>query len=95
MITTLPARREAVAQALAVLRLCDGVQLRPRAGGCELMVMCECSASGRRALEQRLSERGVGAAIGWAEFPSDGVTLETLMAKAREGSRRPRLVRPR
>lgn len=95
LVTTLPRERKQIVRALSILRVCDGVQLRPAPKGAELVVIAECDAECRPALERRLSEYGAPPNIGWAEFPGDGVTLNSLLARARAASRRPRLVPPR
>jgi hypothetical protein len=69
--------------ACAKLRVTDGVAVLPSVGGCRLCAVMEPDSRARRAIEARLRNAcGEGVGLGWATFPEDGATLESLVAVA-------------
>jgi hypothetical protein len=69
--------------ACAVLRVTDGVAVLPSFRGCRLCAVIEPDSRARRAIESRLRNAcGEGVGLGWATFPKDGATLESLVAVA-------------
>ena len=66
------------------LRATDGFDVVKGCDGIELRGVLEDQGLDRAAFEQRLlGLLGAQARIGWASFPADGVTLETLVDAAR------------
>ncbi len=64
-------------------RITDSVTLGRNAGGSELFAFLDAHGFVREGLEARLAERFSGRSFGWATFPKDGVTLQTLLDHAR------------
>jgi hypothetical protein len=77
-----PRRRSTV---IAVFRVSDSVALGRAAGEYELRAMLLDRDLDRAAVERRVAEAsGQGVSLGWARFPEDGVTLDTLVDVARK-----------
>jgi hypothetical protein len=69
---------------LESFRITDSVTLGKTSGGVELYALLDDKDFVREGLERRLSElRGGSASFGWATFPGDGVTIQTLIEHAR------------
>lgn len=70
----------------AALRLTDGFDYRPARAGIELHgVIDDCSVHDRSTIERRLSELSAAVpAFGWALYPDEGLTLDVLVAAARQ-----------
>jgi hypothetical protein len=68
---------------LESFRITDSVTLGRGAGGSELYALLDAHGFVREGLERRLEERFEGGRFGWASFPEDGVTLQTLIEHAR------------
>jgi hypothetical protein len=68
---------------LESFRITDSVTLG-RGGGSELYALLDAHGFIREGLERRLAERFEGRRFGWATFPEDGVTLQTLIEHARK-----------
>ncbi len=74
-----------VRELLATLRTTDGVEVTSRGGRSELRAVLDARDLDRTAVERRIRDAvHADATVGWAAFPEDGVTLETLVAAARE-----------
>jgi hypothetical protein len=69
---------------LESFRITDSVTLGRGAGGSELYGLLDAHGFMREGLERRLEERFEGRRFGWATFPEDGVTLQTLIEHARK-----------
>lgn len=69
---------------LESFRITDSVTLGRGAGGSELYALLDAHGFMREGLERRLEERFEGRRFGWATFPEDGVTLQTLIEHARK-----------
>ena len=79
-------RRGHPSDVAAALRVTDGVSVLRRARGWEIcaVVPAEDGEAARRAVEQRLVPiAGEAVAPGWASFPTDGFTLDSLCEHAR------------
>jgi hypothetical protein len=76
---------------LESFRITDSVTLRKANGGAELYTLLDDKGFVREGLERRLSElRGGRSSFGWATFPDDGVTIQTLIEHARDQMRQAR-----
>jgi hypothetical protein len=65
-------------------RITDSVTLGKENGGVELYALLDDKDFVREGIERRLSELRAGrASFGWATFPQDGVTIQTLIEHAR------------
>jgi hypothetical protein len=69
---------------LESFRITDSVTLGRGAGDSELYALLDAHGFMREGLERRLEERFEGRRFGWATFPEDGVTLQTLIEHARK-----------
>jgi hypothetical protein len=77
------AGRRSTSAALSVLRVTDGVATLRSLRGYGLCAVIEANPRARAAIENRLRNAcGVEVGLGWASFPADGVTLESLIAAA-------------
>jgi hypothetical protein len=77
------ASRGSASAACSVLRVTDGVAIMPSLRGSGLCAVLEPDADARTAIEHRLRDVcGSEVGLGWASFPEDGVTLESLIAAA-------------
>jgi hypothetical protein len=77
------AGRGSASAAAQVLRVTDGVAILPSLRGAGLCAVLEADPVARTAIEQRLRNvYGSDVRLGWASFPNDGVTLESLVAVA-------------
>ncbi len=77
------ARRGRAQLARSVLRVTDGPVVTSSARGHRLCAVLEPDPRARRAIEHRLRDVfGSDVRAGWATFPEDGVTLESLIAAA-------------
>jgi hypothetical protein len=77
------AGRERAQLARSVLRVTDGPVVMSSAEGHGLCAVLEPDARARSAIEHRLRNAcGSDVRTGWATFPEDGVTLESLIAAA-------------
>jgi hypothetical protein len=77
------AGRRSARAACSVLRVTDGVAIMPSLRGYGLCAVLEPDAHARTAIEHRLRNVcGSEVRLGWASFPEDGVTLESLIAAA-------------
>jgi hypothetical protein len=74
---------EEVSGMLESFRITDSVTLGRGAGGTELYALLDAHGFIREGLERRLAERFEDRRFGWATFPGDGVTLQTLIEHAR------------
>jgi hypothetical protein len=84
------ARRGSARQARSVLRVTDGAAVMSPARGHGLCAVLESDARARIAIEHRLRNVcGSDIRAGWATFPEDGVTLESLIAAATDRIRIP------
>jgi hypothetical protein len=72
-----------LAHLLESFRITDSVTLGRGADGSELYALLDAFSFDRQGLERRLAERLNGQSLGWASFPEDGVTLQTLIEHAR------------
>lgn len=72
-----------LADLLESFRITDSVTLGRGAKGSELYALLDAYSFDRQGLERRLAERLNGQSLGWASFPEDGVTLQTLIEHAR------------
>ena len=69
---------------LESFRITDSVTLGRQNGGVELYALLDDKGFVREGIERRLSElRGGRSSFGWATFPDDGVTIQTLIDHAR------------
>jgi hypothetical protein len=68
---------------LESFRITDSVTLGRGGAGSELYALLDAHGFMREGLERRLEERFEGRRFGWATFPKDGVTLQTLIEHAR------------
>jgi hypothetical protein len=88
---------QAMSSLLESFRITDSVTLGRGAGGSELYALLDAHGFVREGLERRLEERFEGGRFGWATFPEEGVTLQTLIEHARnamlEGEQRVSTVR--
>ena len=76
-------RGNASAAAASVLRVTDGVAVVPSLRGDEICAVVEADEQARTAIERRLRNTcGGDVRVGWASFPDDGVTLESLITAA-------------
>jgi hypothetical protein len=89
------ARHRSARAARSVLRVTDGTAIMsPRGHG--VCAVLEPDARARSAIEDRLRNVcGSEVRAGWASFPEDGVTLESLIAAATERIPQPERERPR
>jgi hypothetical protein len=78
-------------QLLESFRITDSVTLGRGANGSELYALLDAFSFDRQGLERRLAERLNGHSVGWASFPEDGVTLQTLIEHARAVRRSERI----
>jgi hypothetical protein len=80
---TLP--RAAVLDLFGKLRATDGVEVVTHGGHTELRAVLDADGLDREVVEQRVRSAGVGtdSHFGWAVFPTDGVTLDVLVDRAR------------
>jgi hypothetical protein len=77
------ARRRSARAARSTLRVSDGAAIVSSPRGYRLCAVLEPDARARSAIEHRLrSVCGDEVRVGWASFPEDGVTLESLIAAA-------------
>ena len=76
-----------LSSALESFRITDSVSLGRGGGGSELYALLDAHGFVREGLERRLAERLDGRRFGWATFPEDGVTLQTLVDHARDAMR--------
>jgi hypothetical protein len=84
------ARRGRARLARSVLRVTDGAAVMSSARGHGLCAVLEPDARARSAIEHRLRNVcGSEVRAGWATFPEDGVTLESLIAAATDRIRIP------
>jgi len=72
-----------LAYLLESFRITDSVTLGRGANGSELYALLDAFGFERQGLERRLAGRLDGRSFGWASFPEDGVTLQTLVEHAR------------
>jgi hypothetical protein len=72
-----------VSSLLESFRITDSVTLGRGAGGSELYALLDAHGFVREGLERRLAERFEDRRFGWATFPQNGVTLQTLIEHAR------------
>ncbi len=77
----------AVSSLLESFRITDSVTLGRSTGGTELYALLDAHGFMREGLEGRLAESFAGRDFGWATFPEDGVTLQTLIEHARGSMR--------
>ena len=77
----------AVRSLLESFRITDSVTIGGSAGGTELYALLDAHGFMREGLERRLAEAFAGRKFGWATFPEDGVTLQTLIEHARGSMR--------
>jgi hypothetical protein len=80
----------AVRSLLESFRITDSVTLGRSTGGTELYALLDAHGFMREGLERRLAETFAGRNFGWATFPEDGVTLQTLIEHARGSMREAR-----
>jgi hypothetical protein len=77
------ARRRSASAASSVLRVTDGVSVVPSGPGSGICAVLEADARARTAIELRLRNAcGSEVRLGWASYPNDGVTLESLISVA-------------
>jgi hypothetical protein len=78
--------RRVAAEALDVFRVTDSVALiHDGDESDEIVAMVDHTNFERAGIERRLRAFiGDGAGLGWADYPEDGVTIETLFTRARE-----------
>jgi hypothetical protein len=70
---------------LSTFRICDSAAVIRRGGSTQLCALFDEVRADRSGIERRIDRVfGAAAARGWAAFPSDGVTLETLLEAAYE-----------
>jgi len=75
--------RRSASAACSVLRVTDGIAIMRSPRGHRLCAVLEPDARARTAIEHRLRNIcGSEVRLGWASFPEDGVTLESLLAAA-------------
>ena len=80
------------ADPLGALRITDGVGVLQTGRALEICVVVSGDDAARPAIERRLSRlSATPSRMAWARFPSDGVTLESLIAFARARLTEPRL----
>jgi hypothetical protein len=90
------ARRGSAGLARSALRVTDGAAVMSSAEGPGLCAVLEPDARARSAIEHRLRNVcGSDVRTGWATFPEDGVTLESLIAAATDRVRDPEPARPK
>ena len=77
----------AVRSLLESFRITDSVTLGRSTGGTELYALLDAHGFMREGLERRLVETFAGRNFGWATFPGDGVTLQTLIEHSRGSMR--------
>ena len=77
----------AVRSLLESFRITDSVTLGRSTGGSELYALLDAHGFMREGLEGRLAETFAGRNFGWATFPEDGVTLQTLIEHSRGSMR--------
>jgi hypothetical protein len=72
------------AKLAGALRLTDGVSLERGAGGARIIAVLDGEDVPRGVVQQRLEELAGDATpvFGWASFPEDGITLESLVEHA-------------
>jgi hypothetical protein len=72
------------AKVAGALRLTDGVSVERGAGSVRIVAVLDGEDIPRDVVEQRLEELAGGAppVFGWASFPEDGITLESLVEHA-------------
>jgi hypothetical protein len=75
---------------LESFRITDSVTLGRNEGDTELYALLDGHGFVQEGLERRLAERSNGSRLGWASFPNDGVTLQTLIDHARTEMREAR-----
>ena len=77
------ASRRGATAARSLLRVTDGVAIIPAVHGHGICAVLEPDPRARAAIEHRLRDVcGSEFGLGWARFPEDGVTLESLIAAA-------------
>jgi hypothetical protein len=77
------ARRRRARAARSALRVTDGAAIMSSPRGPRVCAVLEPDARARRAIEHRLrAVCSTEVRAGWARFPEDGVTLESLIAAA-------------
>jgi hypothetical protein len=90
------ARRGSADLARSVLRVTDGAAVMSSAEGRGICAVLEPDARARRAIEHRLrTVCGGDVRTGWATFPEDGVTLESLIDTATDRVREHEPARPK
>lgn len=77
----------AVRSLLESFRITDSVTLGRSTGGSELYALLDAHGFMREGLERRLAETFADRNFGWATFPEDGVTLQTLIEHSRGSMR--------
>jgi hypothetical protein len=73
-----------LSELLESFRITDSVTLGRGAGGSELYALLDAHGLVRQGLERRLAGRLGDHELGWATFPDDGITLQTLIEHARK-----------
>lgn len=83
-VAVVKASRAAEAARMAsTVRITDTVLSVSRPSGTELWCILDGPAVDRAAFERRLSDQDAAASFGWARFPDDGTSVETLVERAR------------
>lgn len=80
------------ARLLDSFRTTDSIALHYSHGTCELQAVLDDAGFSREGVERRVCDHATGSfRFGWAEFPDDGVTLDTLIETARTDLLDPRM----
>jgi hypothetical protein len=80
------------ARLLDSFRTTDSIALHYSHGTCELQAVLDDTGFSREGVERRVSDTAAGAfRFGWAQFPDNGVTLDTLIETARADLVDPRM----
>lgn len=66
----------------ALVRCTDAVEVRRVRGGWEATLVLDTTNFERGGLQRRVQERLPATRVGWARFPEDGATLQTLIEHA-------------
>jgi hypothetical protein len=80
------------ARLLDSFRTTDSIALHYSHGTCELQAVLDDTGFSREGVQRRVCDSGSGTfRFGWAEFPADGVTLDSLIQTARDDLVDPRM----
>ena len=66
----------------ALVRCTDAVEVRDRRGAWEATLVLDTTNFEREGLQRRIQERLPATRIGWARFPEEGATLQSLVERA-------------